>query len=190
MIEIVDSKLMWSVGREQLKNPYIKIKSSIKLSSSLLVDIDAKFENNYSSQNVVGYLPSKKWNAKTIVVTAHYDHLGRMGQDTYFPGANDNASGIAILLAIAEHFKQNKSDKNILFVAFGGEEAGLVGSHYFVNHPTYPIRKIDFVLNIDIMGSGDEGITVVNSIEQELAFQLLNSINLVSYTHLTLPTKA
>jgi hypothetical protein len=177
VIEIVDSKLMWSVGREQLKNPYIKIKSSIKLSSSLLVDIDAKFENNYSSQNVVGYLPSKKWNAKTIVVTAHYDHLGRMGQDTYFPGANDNASGIAILLAIAEHFKQNKSDKNILFVAFGGEEAGLVGSHYFVNHPTYPIRKIDFVLNIDIMGSGDEGITVVNSIEQELAFQLLNSIN-------------
>ena len=177
VIEIVDSKFMWSVGREQMKNPYIKIQSNVKLEALLLVNIDAKFQSNYSSQNVIAYLPSKKWNAKTIVVTAHYDHLGRLGIDTYFPGANDNASGIGVMLLMADYFKNNKVDKNILFIAFGGEEAGLIGSHYFVNHPTFPLRKIDFVLNIDIMGSGDEGITAVNSVEQELAFNLLNNIN-------------
>jgi aminopeptidase YwaD len=177
VIEIVDAKFMWSVGREQFNNPYIKIQSNVKLNKSILVDIDAKYEGNYSSQNVIGYLPSKKWNAETIVVTAHYDHLGRLGHNTYFPGANDNASGIAMMLLIAEYFKENKVDKHILFIAFGGEEAGLIGSQYFVNNPTFPLRKIDFVLNIDILGSGNEGITVVNSIEQELAFQLLNNIN-------------
>lgn len=177
VIEIVDSKFMWSVGREQVKYPYLKIQTSVKLEASIIVHIDAKFEKNYSSQNIIAYLPSKKWNAKTIVVTAHYDHLGRMGKETYFPGANDNASGIGVLLAIAQHFKQNKSDKNLLFIAFGGEEAGLIGSHYFVNHPTYPIRKIDFVLNIDIMGSGDDGITIVNATEQEKAYHLLEQIN-------------
>jgi len=178
VVYVTNKKLMWSVGRQQLKFPMIEIQDSVYVkNTSFEVEIESTFIPNYQSQNVIAFLKSKKRRAQTIVVTAHYDHLGRMGSDTYFAGANDNASGTAIMLELARYFKNNPIDKNILFIAFGGEEAGLVGSNYFVNHPLYPLKKIDFLLNIDIMGSGDEGITVVNGVEQEKAFNLLSEIN-------------
>jgi len=121
---------------------------------------------------------------KYLMITAHYDHLGRMGSETVFPGANDNVSGVAEMLALAAYFTKNPLDKNILFVAFIGEEAGLVGSKYFVNNPPVPLDSIDFVLNLDLSGTGNEGITVVNAtlypklFEQMVAFN--NEKNYVS----------
>ena len=132
---------------------------------------------NYTSRNVFGYLPGKKKCGKTIVYSAHYDHLGRMGTETYFPGGNDNASGTAMLISMAKYFKENPVDYNILFIAFAGEEAGLVGSHYFVEHPLIKLDKIAFLLNLDIMGSGEEGITVVNATLFEKEFKELQKIN-------------
>jgi Zn-dependent M28 family amino/carboxypeptidase len=82
-----------------------------------------------------------------------------------------------MLLSMANYFKQNPSDCNILFIAFAGEEAGLVGSEYFVNHPTMKLKKIDFLINLDIMGSGEEGITVVNATNYETEFARLQTIN-------------
>ena len=178
VIEITDKKLTWSVGREQLKNALIQVQDSIYTpEKSWSLDIDSKFIQQHTSKNVIAYLPSKKRKAKTIVFTAHYDHLGRMGQATYFPGGNDNASGTAMLLSMANYFKQNPSDCNILFIAFAGEEAGLVGSEYFVNHPTMKLKKMDFLINLDIMGSGEEGITVVNATNYETEFARLQTIN-------------
>jgi hypothetical protein len=101
-----------------------------------------------------------------------------MGQATYFPGANDNASGNAMLLALAEKFKASPLKKyNILFIAFAGEEAGLLGSHYMVDHPVIPLKSIRFLLNLDIMGSGEEGITVVNSTLFPKEFDRLTALN-------------
>jgi Zn-dependent M28 family amino/carboxypeptidase len=100
-----------------------------------------------------------------------------MGSDTYFPGGNDNASGTAMLISMAKYFKENPVDYNILFIAFAGEEAGLVGSHYFVEHPLIKLDKIAFLLNLDIMGSGEEGITVVNATLFEKEFKDLQKIN-------------
>ena len=178
VIEITDKKLTWSVGREQLKNTLIQVQDSIYTpEKSWSLDIDSKFIQQHTSKNVIAYLPSKKRKAKTIVFTAHYDHLGRMGQATYFPGGNDNASGTAMLLSMANYFKQNPSDCNILFIAFAGEEAGLVGSEYFVNHPTMKLKKMNFLINLDIMGSGEEGITVVNATNYETEFARLQTIN-------------
>ena len=178
VIEITDKKLTWSVGREQLKNALIQVQDSIYTpEKSWSLDIDSKFIQQHTSKNVIAYLPSKKRKAKTIVFTAHYDHLGRMGQATYFPGGNDNASGTAMLLSMANYFKQNPSDCNILFIAFAGEEAGLVGSEYFVNHPTMKLKKMNFLINLDIMGSGEEGITVVNATNYETEFARLQTIN-------------
>ncbi len=178
VIEVVNSKFTWSVGREKLNHPLIYIQDSIADRNAFYnVNVEAKFVESYTSQNVVAYIPSKKMCAKTIVFTAHYDHLGRMGKDTYFPGANDNASGTAMLITMAKHFVDHPSDYNILFIAFAGEEAGLVGSHYFTEHPVLKLKKIRFLINLDIMGSGEEGITVVNSTLFEDEFQLLNEIN-------------
>ena len=97
------------------------------------------------------------------MLTAHYDHLGRLGSETFFPGGNDNASGVAMMLSVAEKFK-NKPLRNInlMVVAFAGEEIGLLGSKHLSEHPVIPLDKIKFQLNMDIMGSGEKGITAVN----------------------------
>lgn len=175
-----DQKFTWSVGRTQLKYPVLHIKSGkVDSETPLSVRIEANFIKNFESRNVVGYLPAKKKKAETVVFTAHYDHLGGMGTSphTYFPGANDNASGTAMLISMADYFHENPSEYNILFIAFAGEEAGLVGSEFFVNSKTIDFSNIKFLLNLDIMGSGEEGITVVNGRIHEKEFNQLKSIN-------------
>lgn len=112
-----------------------------------------------------------------IVISAHYDHLGGMGEDTYFPGANDNASGIALLLGLARYYAANPQPYTIAFICFAGEEAGLKGSKYFTENPLIPLRNIRFLLNLDLTGTGDEGITVVNAAEFSKEFAQLNEIN-------------
>jgi Zn-dependent M28 family amino/carboxypeptidase len=101
-----------------------------------------------------------------------------MGQETYFPGANDNASGTAMLLELAHYFVEHPMKKvNVVFMSFAGEEAGLIGSHYYVEHPLFPLEKIKFLTNVDIMGSGEEGITVVNATKFPAEFSALQQIN-------------
>lgn len=101
-----------------------------------------------------------------------------MGTETYFPGANDNASGVAMLLALGETIKSKPLKKyNTLLVAFAGEEAGLVGSKYMSENPLCEISKIRFLLNLDIMGSGEHGITAVNGRVFKKEFKLLQKMN-------------
>ena len=177
-IEVIDSKFTWSVGRKQLKFPLIYVQDSIyKSDETFKIEIEADLKENYSTQNVIAYLPGKKKCGKTVVFSAHYDHLGRMGDNTYFPGANDNASGTAMLISMAKYFKENPVDYNIMFIAFSGEEAGLLGSKFFVENPWLKLEKIRFVVNLDIMGSGEDGITAVNATLFENEFNLLNKIN-------------
>lgn len=178
VIQVTSEKFTWSVGHEQTKFPLILIRdTAMKFDTGIHIAIEAKLIEDYTSRNVIAYLPAKKKSKKTIVYTAHYDHLGRMGTDTYFPGANDNASGTAMLLSMAAYFKKNPVDYNVLFIAFAGEEAGLVGSKHFVENPTFKLKKMSFLLNLDIMGSGEEGVTVVNATLFEKQFALLQEIN-------------
>lgn len=178
VIEITSEKFTWSVSDRQLKYPLIRLTAgNWEEGQAIHADIFALRVENYRSRNVVAYLPAKKRTKRTIVYTAHYDHLGRMGSETYFPGANDNASGTAMLISLAKYFKENPQDYNVLFIAFAGEEAGLLGSKYFVENPLYKLKKISFLLNLDIMGSGEEGVTVVNATLFEKEFKLLQEIN-------------
>ncbi len=178
VIELIDTKFTWAVGRDQRYKLYLQIQdSAFQKGEYLDVNINAEILPDYQSQNVIAYIPAKKKCSETIVFTAHYDHLGRMGANTYFPGANDNASGTAMLITMARYFKENPSQYNIAFIAFAGEEAGLVGSKYFVENPLFKLNKIKFLLNLDIMGSGEEGITAVNATVFEEQFALLQKIN-------------
>ena len=178
VIEVTDRKLTWSVSSEQLKHPLLQIQDSVFVfDEALTIDIEAEHLPDYRSNNVIGYLPGKRKWGKKIIYSAHYDHLGRMGEETYFPGANDNASGTAMLLSMANYFKKNPINRSIVFIAFAGEEAGLVGSKFFVQNPLVKLKKISFVLNLDIMGSGEEGITVVNATLFDTEFKELQQIN-------------
>lgn len=136
-----------------------------------------KYLSNYQTQNIAGYIEGTLRPDSFIVFSAHYDHLGMMGKDVYFPGANDNASGIAMLLNLARHYQENPPKFSVAFIAFGAEEAGLVGSKYYVEHPLFPLSQIKFLINMDILGTGDEGIKVVNATEHTKEFDELVKIN-------------
>lgn len=143
------------------------------------VRVQAQLRRQYLSQNVVGYLPGRVQPDSFLVVTAHYDHLGRMGKSTYFPGANDNASGTALLLELAAHYArpENRPAYSLVFLACGAEEAGLIGSTYFVNHSPIALSRIRFLVNLDLVGTGSEGVTVVNGRVLPEAFQRLQRLN-------------
>jgi Zn-dependent M28 family amino/carboxypeptidase len=100
-----------------------------------------------------------------------------MGGSTYFPGANDNASGVAMLLNLAKYYAANPPAYSVAFIAFAGEEAGLIGSKYFTENPLLALSSIRFLINVDLVGTGEEGITVVNASEFAKEFDLLNKIN-------------
>lgn len=147
-------------------------------SDSLNIDdylIENEFIEIYKTKNVIGLIEGKNSDS-LILITAHFDHLGKIG-NTIFPGASDNASGTAFLLELAKYFSQNKPKYSLVFIGFAAEEAGLVGSKYFVENPLVDLAKIKFLLNFDIMGAGEEGIQIVNSSVFTKEYELLNQIN-------------
>jgi len=181
VIWITTSKMMYSVGRYEMNYPLITIDNkAYKKAETISLKINNKFVSNYKNNNVIGFIPpAKKCKLKPtkyIVLSAHYDHLGKMGQ-AMFPGANDNASGVAMLLSMAKHYIKNPSEYGIVLCFFSGEEAGLVGSEYFVHHPYFNLKKVKFQLNIDIMGGASEGITLVNGSVLKEQFELMETIN-------------
>jgi hypothetical protein len=112
-----------------------------------------------SSENVLGFLEGTDKKEELIVITAHYDHLGIKG-DVVFNGADDDGSGTVSLLELAEAFVLAKRSghpcrRSILFMAVSGEEKGLLGSQYYVEHPIYPLEKTMANLNIDMIGRHD-----------------------------------
>ncbi len=144
---------------------------------NISIRIESRFYPQYTSQNVIGMVRGTEQPDSFLVFTAHYDHLGQMGSDVYFPGANDNASGCAMLLTLAKYYAQHPTKYSIAFIAFGAEEAGLIGSKYFSENPLFPLKSIRFLVNMDIMGTGDEGIKVVNATEHKKEFDALVKIN-------------
>lgn len=136
---------------------------------------ETDFVENFKARNVIGKIEGIN-SDKFIVITAHYDHLGKVGQ-TIFPGASDNASGVALLLELAKHFKTNPPKYSLVFIAFAAEEAGMIGSFHFVENPLIDLSKIKFLLNFDIAGAGEDGIQIVNSSIFENEYNLLNEIN-------------
>lgn len=112
-------------------------------------------------KNVVGMIPGLKKNNQSVVVGAHYDHLGRGWPDVrqgnegkIHHGADDNASGVAVLIELAGVLNKSlKPDRNVVFVAFTGEEAGKKGSkHYVTNEKTFPVEQSIGMINLDTVG--------------------------------------
>ena len=152
--------------------------STISNAGNLYIKSENKEVALFESKNVVAYLPAKKKRNrnKYIVFTAHYDHLGKMG-DAIFPGASDNASGTAMVLNLAKHYAKLDNEYSMVFILFAGEEAGLIGSDFFTTFPTFNIQKIKMLINLDIMGSAENGIVVVNATEFPRQFASLQKIN-------------
>jgi Zn-dependent M28 family amino/carboxypeptidase len=124
------------------------------------VDFEIKSTHFPDSEgyNVVGYVQGSdpSLNKECLVFGGHFDHCGQhMGM--IFPGANDNASGSAVVMEIAEAFSKlaEKPKRSVVFVLFGGEEMGLQGSSYFADHLPDAFDKVDSMFNFDMVGEGD-----------------------------------
>ncbi|MCA1818234.1 MAG: M20/M25/M40 family metallo-hydrolase [Acidobacteria bacterium] len=108
----------------------------------------------YQANNVVGFVAGKSKGGRCLVVSAHYDHLGVVNGETY-NGADDNASGVAALLALAEYFAQRRPAHTIVFAAFDAEELGLRGSQQFVAAPPVALSEIAADVNLDMVSHND-----------------------------------
>ena len=142
--------------KNDAKKKFLKDESA-SLEVKINVDISVK---KRIGNNVVGYINNGA--DKTVVIGAHYDHLGygedgnsmyRGPEKLIHNGADDNASGTAALIELAKLLKRSKSkNSNYLFIAFSGEELGLFGSKYFVEHPAIDLKKVDYMINMDMVG--------------------------------------
>ncbi len=133
------------------------------------VTLSANFEisqkkrvRQLTGENVLGYVEGTDLELKKelLVVTAHYDHLGKRGDDIYF-GADDNASGTSAVLEVAQAFVEAKKmgtgpRRSVLFMLVSGEEKGLLGSHYYVENPVFPLESTIADVNVDMIGRQDE----------------------------------
>lgn len=174
-----ENKLTWSVGTKVEDYTMILLnRNSFKEQPhSYKVKIENKFLDQFSASNICGYVRGTLQPDSFLFITAHFDHLGGMGKETFFPGANDNASGVALMLELARYYALHPQPYSIAFIAFAGEEAGLVGSKYFTENPLVPLSSIRFLLNTDLAGTGTEGITVVNATEFPKEFAWMNEVN-------------
>ncbi|MCX6272086.1 MAG: M28 family peptidase [Bacteroidetes bacterium] len=172
-------KLTWDAAPSLNPRPVLLVKKTLDLSKTTIIDIkiENEFIRKYETQNVVGMIEGSVKKDSFLVVTAHYDHLGMMGKDVFFPGANDNASGVAMMLTLAKYYSTNKPRYTMLFIALGAEELGILGAQAFVTHPPVELKKMCFLINLDLAGTGDEGIKVVNGSVYQEKFDLLSRLN-------------
>ncbi len=130
--------------------------------NSATVDLDLQVSfgaKKRTGHNVIGYIDNGA--ANTIILGAHYDHLGYgedhnslwTGEPEIHNGADDNASGTATILELAKLLKKSKlKNNNYLFICFSGEELGLYGSKFFTEHPTIPLENVNYMINCDMVG--------------------------------------
>ncbi|MDQ3041917.1 MAG: M20/M25/M40 family metallo-hydrolase, partial [Acidobacteriota bacterium] len=163
-LKIEEDKFIAKAKGENNSNSPINSKAVAGLKINLV-------KKQADAYNVVGILEGTDATLKNeaIIIGAHYDHLGRGGAGSLVAnskeihyGADDNASGVSAMLELARQFSQEKKNKRtIIFIAFGGEESGLLGSKFYVNNPAFPINKTVAMINMDMVGRlKDDKLTV------------------------------
>lgn len=176
--------LIWRVSDGIYVNKWISGKMFSNLISpsdtSAELTIDSEFLKDLQAVNIAGYIPGKTNPEKLVLITAHYDHLGMMGRKTIYPGGNDNASGVAMMLDLATYFSKNENRLpfSIGFTAFSAEEMHLLGSTAFSKNLPWKASDINLVLNLDMLSTGSDGIMAVNGKDYPNIIDDLTQINL------------
>tara|TARA_R110001592_G_scaffold33617_6_gene116376 strand:- start:52 stop:1272 length:1221 start_codon:yes stop_codon:yes gene_type:complete len=149
---------------------------------------EIKFTENadgtITGRNVVAFIDNKAKN--TVIIGAHFDHLGYGGDGSLYRdsikaihnGADDNASGVAVMLNLASNLKNTNTSNNYLFIAFSGEEMGLLGSNYFVKNPTIDTKAVSYMINMDMVGRlKDSALAVYGTGTSPVFNEILKSHN-------------
>jgi len=179
VIEIIDGNLTQVQSQQAANHVWVQIKreSFNPKAKNINIEVKNKFYKAYQTQNVIGYVQG---DVDTFLVfSAHYDHLGRVGETAVFRGANDNGSGDVLTLNLMRYYAkpENKPHYSMAFMFFSGEEVGLLGSKYYSENLLFSLNKIKFLINLDMVGSGENGITIVNGKQFEKEISILQNIN-------------
>lgn len=154
---------------KKVAKEYFKINKNTKIGEiPIKVDLNLKINQILHSENILGIVEGTDKKDEYVIISAHYDHLGYDAGEIC-NGADDNGSGTVAILQLAKAFaiakeKGHSPRRNILFIAFSGEEKGLLGSKYYTNNPIYPLKKTIANLNIDMIGRIDANHTNNNYI--------------------------
>ena len=145
-----------------------------KDAKTIKVNMENEFLEDYECFNVIAKVQGSRHDS-CYVFTAHYDHLGKLGKKTFYPGAHDNASGTAAIITLAAHYAKNRPEYDMYFIAFSGEDANLRGSEWYAEHPSAPLEQIKYLFNLDMIADNnpeqycevsDEGMTEFTVFEQ------------------------
>lgn len=183
LIYVSDAKLTGSVmiGFKARNYTVVDLKREAlpKKLKNFSLEVESEFVPQHKTSNVMGYVKGLVQADTFLIFTAHYDHLGRMGSEVYYPGANDNASGTAMVTDLARHYSQpgNQPYYSIAFILLSGEEAGLLGAKYCAAYPPVDLKKVKFLVNLDMVGTGSEGITVVNATKFRDEYERMVQLN-------------
>ena len=151
-------KFFKAYGEKVVDKPIVWVTpEAIEGVKKVKLNVDNEFLEDYGLFNVIAKVEGARHDS-CYVFTAHYDHLGNLGPRVFYPGANDNASGTASILTLAEHYAKDRPQFDMYFLAFSGEDANLRGSIYFVEHPVVPLEQIKFLFNIDMIGDDNPAI--------------------------------
>jgi Peptidase family M28/PA domain len=150
------------IARAIVGSDFDALKSGAPKPTAYTADVKMEFHKttlHLQSSDVLGFLPGTDLKDQIVVLSAHYDHLGKKSGDIYY-GADDDGSGTVSILELAAAFTKAKAAgkgprRSILFLANSGEEEGLWGSAYYTDHPTYPLEHTTVDLNIDMIGRID-----------------------------------
>jgi hypothetical protein len=128
------------------------------LPGAVAVAVETSYTPDAPTANVVAILPGcdPALAGEAVLITAHLDHVGRQGRELFFPGANDNASGVAAVLALARAFTaEGPGRRTVVFALFAGEEQGLLGARFHAAHPAVALARTVAMLNLDCVAHGD-----------------------------------
>ena len=148
-------KFYKAYGHRVVEKPIIwTTPEAIEGVKTVRLKVDNKFLKDYGLFNVIAKVEGRKHDS-CYVFTAHYDHLGNLGKKVFYPGANDNASGTATIVTLAEYYAKNRPEYDMYFIAFSGEDANLRGSEFYAKNPIVPLEQIKYLFNIDMIGDNN-----------------------------------
>ena len=170
-------KFYKAYGETVKEKPILWVKPDFpKDAKTIKVDMENEFLKDYECFNVIAKVEGTRHDS-CYVFTAHYDHLGKLGKKTFYPGAHDNASGTAAIITFAAHYAKNKPEFDMYFIAFSGEDANLRGSDWYVEHPVVPLSQIKYLFNLDMIADNNPELYCEFSDEAMEGFALFEKIN-------------
>lgn len=170
-------KFYKAYGETVKEKPILWVKQDFPTDAKTIkVNMENKFLKDYECFNVIAKVEGNRHDS-CYVFTAHYDHLGKLGKKTFYPGAHDNASGTAAIITLAAHYVQNKPEYDMYFIAFSGEDANLRGSEWYAEHPIVPLTQIKYLFNLDMIADNNPEQYCEVSDEGMSGFALFEQIN-------------